>query len=127
MATIDILIYKKDLAKQLKKIMNSKDHLQPTLLHKASSKGNLKMVKDLILSGAEIEARGSFEETSLHIASFRGRTDVVKFLINMGAQIEAKSKFGGTPLHLSGNHEITKILISHKSHQLFHEHLFYSI
>ena len=100
-----------DLAEQLKKIVNSKDLTQVTPLHKASSTGNLKMVKDLIQLGAEIEAKDEDGMTSLLFAVSEGKADVVKYLIEMGAQIEEKTKIDITPLHLSKNHEITKILI----------------
>ena len=74
---------------ELKKVLNSKDQdaKQKTPLHKASERGNLEMVKALILLGAEIETKNEFEFTPLHLACYYSYTDVAKYLIDMGAQI----------------------------------------
>ena len=84
---------------QLKNVVNCKDQddEQKTPLHKASGKGNLEIVKALILLGAEIEANDGDEWTPLHHAANEGKSDVVKHLIEMGAQIESRNKEGQTP------------------------------
>ena len=106
----DAALGSEDLAEQLKKFVNSKDHAQKTPLHKASRKGNLKMFKDLIHFGAEIEAKDKDGDTPLHYAAV-DNVDVVKYLIDVGAQIDAKNNFGQTPLHCSVNVEVAKCLI----------------
>ena len=131
-----------DDPKKLKEVLNSKDsNRQQTPLHKASERGNLKMVKALIILGAKIEAKDEDGRTPLHTAAkveiakhliekgaqveardFDGHTplmwqcldensDVVKYLIEIGAQIHAKDNFGKTPLHYLGTVEIAKCLI----------------
>ena len=131
-----------DDPKKLKEVLNSKDNnRQQTPLHKASERGNLKMVKALIILGAKIEAKDEDGRTPLHTAAkveiakhliekgaqveardFDGHTplmwqcldensDVVKYLIEIGAQIHAEDIFGKTPLHYLGTVEIAKCLI----------------
>ena len=98
---------------QLKNVVNAKDQgdEEKTPLHKASKKGNLQIVKALVLLGAEMEANDEDGNTPLILAANEGNTDVVKYLIEIGAQIEAKDNDGQTPLHCADNAEVAKCLI----------------
>ena len=68
---------------QLKQVVNSKDrnNRNKTPLHKASMEGNLKMVKALILLGAEVDAMSKHGLIPLHLAARDGRTNIVKYFI----------------------------------------------
>ena len=62
---------------QLTQVVNSKYH-RTTPLHKASETGNLKMVKALILLGAEVDAKSiAFNLIPLHVAAQSGRISIV--------------------------------------------------
>ncbi len=54
-------------------------------LLEAASDGNLEEVKELIVAGADVDARDNYGWTSLHIASRDGHLEVVKELIVAGA------------------------------------------
>ena len=114
---------------------------QRSPLHNASVNGYVKIVKALILLGAQVEAKDNFGKTPLHFASYadvakcliqngakmdakdengetplyiasaEGRAEIVKCLIKMGAKIEAKDNLGQTPLHIAGDVEVAKCLI----------------
>ena len=83
---------------ELKNVVNCKDQEndQKSPLHNASANGNLKIVKALILLGAQVEAKDNFGKTPLHVASY---ADVAKCLIQNGAKMEAKDEDEQTPLH----------------------------
>ena len=67
---------------ELDNAVNCKDQVQQrTPLHMACGGANMKIVKALILLGAEIDAKDVGGETPLHTASNIGRPDVVKYLI----------------------------------------------
>ena len=97
---------------QLTQVVNSKDHCN-TPLHKASETGNLKMVKALILLGAEVDAKSiPFNLTPLHVAAQSGRTSIVKYFIEkQKIPLESKDGSGQTPLHHAGNVDVAKYLI----------------
>ena len=97
---------------QLTQVVNSKDHCN-TPLHKASETGNLKMVKALILLGAEVGAKSiPFNLTPLHVAAQSGRTSIVKYFIEkQKIPLESKDGSGQTPLHHAGNVDVAKYLI----------------
>ena len=97
---------------QLTQVVNSKDHCN-TPLHKASETGNLKMVKALILLGAEVDAKSiPFNLSPLHVAAQSGRTSIVKYFIEIQKiPLESKDLEEKTPLHNAGNVDIAKYLI----------------
>ena len=99
---------------QLKQVVNSKDrnNRNKTPLHKASMEGNLKMVKALILLGAEVDAMAQHGLIPLHLAARDGRTNIVKYFIeNQKTAIESKDSYGRSPLHYAGSVEVAKYLI----------------
>ncbi|EAY20742.1 hypothetical protein TVAG_391260 [Trichomonas vaginalis G3] len=85
------------------------------VLHHASEKGNLRLVKSLIECGCDKEAEGIWGYTPLLYASWKGHLEVAKYLISIGANIEAKEDKGETPLYIAsenGHAEVVKYLIS---------------
>jgi len=84
-------------------------------IFRASREGNLEVVKELILQGANINVKSKFGETPLQLASREGHLKIVKELISQGAKIDEKDKSGNTPLQFASRHghlEIVKELIS---------------
>jgi ankyrin repeat protein len=56
------------------------------------------MVKFLVESGADKEAKDFIIKTPLHVAAETGHLDIVKFLVEKGADKEAKDNQDQTPL-----------------------------
>ncbi|EAY16875.1 histone-lysine N-methyltransferase, H3 lysine-9 specific, putative [Trichomonas vaginalis G3] len=85
------------------------------MLHEASNKGNLKLVKSLIECGCDIEIKDIHECTPLMYASLNNHLEVVKYLISVGSNKEAKDNYGNTPLiyaSYNGHIDVVKYLIS---------------
>ncbi|EAY07708.1 hypothetical protein TVAG_117890 [Trichomonas vaginalis G3] len=88
---------------------------QENVLHVASEKGNLNLVKSLIECDCDKEAKDNDGYTPLICASWNGHLEVVKYLISNGADKEAKDNDGWTPLiwaSSNGHLEVVKYLIS---------------
>ncbi|KAL7815157.1 hypothetical protein V8C26DRAFT_402587 [Trichoderma gracile] len=89
-------------------------HPQRSPLLSAINTGQESIVRFLIESGANIEARNLLEETPLMEAVKSGQEDIVKLLIDSGADIEALDRFGETPLikaRMDRNEGMAKLLI----------------
>jgi formylglycine-generating enzyme required for sulfatase activity len=83
-------------------------------LFKASKEGKVDVVKQILSSGVDVNARDSKGRTALMIAAFHGNKNVVETLIEAKAEIYAKSKKGVTAQVLAekkGFDEIAKLLI----------------
>ena len=105
---------KEGLWKKLTPKKNQYDS-EKNVLHVASEKGNLRLVKSLIECSCDKETRDYYKWTPLIYASSRGHLEVVKYLVSVGANKEAKSRGGYTPLILApqnGHLEVVKYLIS---------------
>ena len=84
------------------------------ILHEASLKGNLRLVKSLIECGCNKETEDNSGTTPLMDASLGGHLDIVKYLISVGSDKNAKDKNGYTPLIWGvvwGKLEVVKYLI----------------
>ncbi|WP_151735278.1 ankyrin repeat domain-containing protein ['Paenibacillus yunnanensis' Narsing Rao et al. 2020] len=58
-------------------------------LHVAATKGQLEIVKFLIETGIEIEAKDdTFDASALYTAAGEGHLEIVEYLINQGAKID---------------------------------------
>ncbi|MHC4143302.1 MAG: ankyrin repeat domain-containing protein [Planctomycetota bacterium] len=62
-----------------------------TPLHSAVQNGQLEVVKLLLASGIDIDARAAQDFTPLHIAAQNDRLEVAKLLLTEGANVDAKS------------------------------------
>ena len=61
-------------------------------------------VKAKLEAGADVMARGKYDQTPLHFAIVFGPSDNIQFLLKSGADVMAKSEDGITPLHLAAVH-----------------------
>ncbi|MYJ60601.1 MAG: hypothetical protein F4094_09080 [Synechococcus sp. SB0672_bin_6] len=72
-----------------------------TLLHSAAHNENPEIVKLVLDTGADIEARDSIGRTPLHDAVwFNKNSEVVKVLLDAGANMKAKTRDGKLSIDL---------------------------
>jgi hypothetical protein len=68
-------------------------------LHDAVRKGDLALTRSLLDRGANVNAKGLYDQTPLFFAADRGHLEIVRLLIDRGAQLDAKDSFYNmTPL-----------------------------
>lgn len=72
-------------------------------LLEAVKKGNIDLVKSLISSGANINAKDDRGMTPLHEAAYYGQREVAKVLIAKGANVNGTDTAGQTSLHIAAN------------------------
>src|SRR5271169_4204113 len=87
----------------------------PTNLHDAAYQGHKDVAEQLIAWGADVNAKGPYDDIPLHDASARGHKNVAELLIAKGADVNAKNKADVTPLHgaaYQGNKDIAELLIT---------------
>lgn len=80
----------------------------------ATSAAKAEIVRLLLDTRVEVDARGEGGHTALAAAAFSGYTDVVRLLVDAGADIEISTGSGATPLFLaagSGYADIVEILL----------------
>jgi len=70
-------------------------------LHIAVAEGHLKLVENLILSGADINGKGMYGESPLHLAVYYNRPQSIKLLLNNKADPDGRMEWGTTPLHIA--------------------------
>ncbi len=70
-------------------------------LHDAVDKGDIEQVKDLLLTGADVNAQDASLMIPLHWAVGRGYTEIIDLLIKKGSDIEKRDIHGRTPLHMA--------------------------
>ena len=83
-------------------------------LHIVIRKGDLEAVRNLLETGADVNATGNELFYPLHIAVSQGYMDIVKLLLEHQAQVNVKDSYDSTPLHiavLKGHTDIIKLLI----------------
>lgn len=93
---------------------DSQEPKQLTSLHRAAAEGDLEWVKELLESGAAINAKNERGLTALHRAINRGKRQIVELLLDKGADVNAKDDKGFTPLFSAiGNrdYEMVKLLV----------------
>jgi ankyrin repeat protein len=69
-----------------------------TLLHFASSGGQVEVARVLLAKGASINATNASGRTALHFAAAAQRFEMVKFLVGSEASLTSRDKDGITPL-----------------------------
>ncbi|MEM0459829.1 MAG: ankyrin repeat domain-containing protein [Thermofilaceae archaeon] len=82
-------------------------------LHEAARKGDLQLVKKLVVKGADVNAKDLSGWTPLHYAAKEGHLEIVQFLVEKGASVNAEDISGWTPLHEAaycGHLEIARFL-----------------
>lgn len=82
-------------------LLNARDFLGLTPLHRAVQGGRNSMVDFLLAKGANINSTDQNGNTPLHWAVFMGQTNIVKTLIIHKADLNAKGAGRKTPLHLA--------------------------
>jgi len=83
-------------------------------LMRASAKGDLTTVKQLINEGADVNSADNHGRTALLEAAWGGKADVVKLLLEKGADANAADTTGYTPLMRAceeGYSEVVSLLI----------------
>lgn len=101
-------------------VVFSKDEDGFTPLHLAAKSGYSDMVKYLLTTKAEVDARNSYGSTPLHqVALAKGQhSDIIEMLLMHGARVNAPDKYGLTPLHYStmrDNPDEVKTLLDHSA------------
>ncbi|KAK2764529.1 Transient receptor putative cation channel sub A member 1 [Arachnomyces sp. PD_36] len=92
--------------------VSDRNSRKETPLHIAVSRGNAKLVKLLINSGADIEAQGDNWNTPIHNVRRRG-SDVLKILLEAGANVHAQTSEGRTAMMTAeelGDKEMIQLL-----------------
>ncbi|KAK2142629.1 hypothetical protein LSH36_932g01007 [Paralvinella palmiformis] len=80
---------------------NSGFWFEGTLLHEAVAIGNHEIVKLLLQSKPEVNARDKSGQTSLHLACRSGRALIVQLLLDHGADVDAVTMTGRSCLHVA--------------------------
>jgi len=81
-----------------------------TDLHSAAEQGDFDRVQELILGGADVNARDSGGWTPLHAAVLGGNRRIVRLLIQEGADVKAADKDGDTPADFTTDRKIKDML-----------------
>lgn len=74
---------------------------QLTPLHYVAATGTVAACRELVASGADVNAQTSHGWTPLHVAATDKNVDVCLFLIKQGAVVNARNRGGVTPLHFA--------------------------
>lgn len=82
-----------------------------TALGRAALRGDLKLINELIASGAPINETGSEKKTALHLACANGHAKVVLALIAAKADVSCQAVGGLTPLHLATTKDVAEALL----------------
>ena len=86
-------------------------------LHYAVRTGDLRIVKLILQSPADVNETNDSAETPLHLACYHGYFEIVKYLMKKNIYCNSGNKFGDTPLHYAieqGHVKIVKTLIDHE-------------
>lgn len=82
-------------------------------IHDAARRGDLAGIRQLVETGAEVNARRLDGVTPLHWAAQEGHQDVVRYLLSQGGDPKLKNNAGWTPTHYAaatGHREIVAML-----------------
>ena len=95
---------------QKMQLMNTKINSSSLELIYHCAQGNMREIRRLIASGADMNYKDYDRRTALHLAVAEGKFDVVKYLVLHGANKSIKDRFGNTAIDEAkkGNH--TEIL-----------------
>uniref|UniRef100_A0A8D8LXE1 85/88 kDa calcium-independent phospholipase A2 n=1 Tax=Cacopsylla melanoneura TaxID=428564 RepID=A0A8D8LXE1_9HEMI len=92
--------------------VNAADARGYTALHLAVTEKRLETVRELIKSGANVNAEEYGNKcTPLHLACMVGKVEIVKELVEAGGEIEQADAFGMTAMDYAKNSkEVTEVL-----------------
>jgi 3-keto-disaccharide hydrolase/Ankyrin repeats (3 copies) len=116
------------MLKKLPNVVNKKspNNRRDTLLHIASARGRIGIVKLLLSKGADINVTNADSNTPLHRAAYYNKKDIVALLIKNGADRTIKNKNGKTPLRIAtdqGYDEVRNLLdVKHSSNHSNNSH-----
>ncbi|KAG6595987.1 2-5A-dependent ribonuclease-like [Phytophthora cinnamomi] len=82
---------------------------QQTCVHVAVLRGHIKLLKHLLFTGADVNARTINGTTPLHLAVEMNRRDIVQDLLLAGANPLLRNFTGQTPLQLAVSHGLKPI------------------
>ena len=85
-----------------------------TNLRTAARTGNLRVLKQMINKGADMNMNDYVDKTALMLAAENGHLEAVKLLINAGADVNDRTRHGATSLSLAAekNHvECISVLV----------------
>jgi hypothetical protein len=111
------LIYSSYDGKEIDQQIKSKESMLQQILFintQKNSEDNIKNIKNLIGSGADVNAQNQNGNTALHLAVYNNNEETAKSLIEFGADVNAQNQNGNTALHLAvynNNKETAKSLI----------------
>jgi len=83
-------------------------------IHRASAAGKVDVVRNLLGSGVNINAKDNGNETALYYAAGNGHDEVVKILLERGVALDESNDEGWTALHYAaerGQKTIVKLLL----------------
>ena len=75
-----------------------KEKMERTELHYAANENDLSKVKELIMSGEDVNLQDSAGWTPLHFAAQDQSVSIASILIDAGAKIDVRDIHGNTPL-----------------------------
>jgi ankyrin repeat protein len=87
--------------------MNQTQQGGNTLVHLATQKNNLALLKRLVSFDIDVNARNDEGYTALHIAAMKAENDaILKYLLSLGADKTIKTEFDETVLDLASENEL---------------------
>jgi ankyrin repeat protein len=93
----------------------------PTAIHEAAYNGNIDLVREILKTEPDRDARSSFGGTALHDSMFQKNAEIVQLLIDAGYDVNAIGPANGyTPLHdavWANNPAAAKLLLKHGADQ----------
>ena len=108
----------KALLKDNPDLVFSKDKVENTPLHLAAVRGHKDVMKFLVASKADVNAKNISGKTPLYSVALSGHKDMVELLLANKADVNVKDMDGNTPLNyvaLSGRKDIVELLLANKA------------
>jgi len=72
-----------------------------TVLHVACTRGHLRIVREMVLKGANVLKEDSLRRLPHHLACLKGHLDIVDFLLSQDVNIHATTLQGWSALHVA--------------------------